>query len=156
MNRPTLSLLAALATLSCAAGSAQAQQVQNPGDIIVLRTVTPRIAYRPVPVEQDPVAVRATTFPANTFDPMMANVVSDLDLTNARGSVGVVTGTVGNTNATVAAVTQVLTSDLAGPVGRGNAGVMVPTAGLGGLGNTISTTITGAISPLVTALGAIK
>ncbi|WP_186028936.1 hypothetical protein [Burkholderia gladioli] len=156
MNRSTLSLLAALATLSCAAGSAQAQQVQNPGDIIVLRTVTPRIAYRPVPVEQDPVAVRATTFPANTFDPMMATVVSDLDLTNARGSVGVVTGTVGNTNATVAAVTQVLTSGLAGPIGRGNAGVMVPTAGLGGLGNTISTTITGAISPLVTALGAIK
>ncbi|WP_414439275.1 hypothetical protein [Burkholderia sp. 22PA0106] len=152
-----LAALGAAGAIVGAASTAHAQQApQNPGDLIVLRDVTPRIAYRPVPVDQDPVRVRATTFPANTFNPMMGTLASDLDLTNARGSLGIASGNVANTSATVAAVTQVLTADLAGPLGRGAGGVSIPTSGIATIGGTISTTITGAISPLVTALGAIK
>ena len=60
--------IAALFAL-CFAIDAQAQQVTNPGDIIVERTVTPRDAFVPVPRDQDPVAVRATTFPADSVNP---------------------------------------------------------------------------------------
>lgn len=139
---------------------ASAQQTPaNPGDLIVIRTVTPRIAYRPVPTDQDPVAVRATTFPANTFDPAMAAIASDVDLTNARGSAGVAAGGLAEstTTAAAAAVARVLTGDLNGPGTRGGiGGVTVPTGAVGGIGGTVSTAITGAISPLVGALGAIK
>jgi hypothetical protein len=55
-------LASALVLLTaCFADTAVAQQVVNPGDIVVERTVTPRDAFVPVPRDQDPVAVRATT-----------------------------------------------------------------------------------------------
>lgn len=142
------------ALLGLVATSAFAQQAANPGDIIVERDVTPRIAYRHVPKDQDPVLARATTFPANSFDPMMATLVSDADLTNAHGSSGVAPGGVLG-QAGVAAAVQVLTGTLAGPsITRGVTGAAAPTAG--GIGGMISTTVTGAVQPLTSALGAIK
>lgn len=133
--------------------NASAQQSVNPGDIIVERTVTPRIAYRPVPKDQDPVAVRATTFPASAFDPTMATVVSDLDLTNAHGSSGIAPNGFA-ANAGIAAVTQVLTGNIAS-----NGLAHGPTAGVAsasGIGGMIAGSVTNAVAPLTSALGALK
>ncbi|MFP3560948.1 hypothetical protein SB861_61740, partial [Paraburkholderia sp. SIMBA_049] len=75
--------------------------------IIVERTITPRDAFVPVPKSEDPVAVRATTFPGNSFDPAIAQLVGDTDLTNAHGSSGVAEGGVLGGSG-MRAVTQIL------------------------------------------------
>lgn len=143
-----------LALLGLVATSAFAQQVTNPGDIIVERDITPRIAYRSVPLDQDPVLVRATTFPANTFDPMMANVVSDLELTNAYGSSGIAPNGVASGNAGLAAVSQILTGSMPGGSINGGPGAMATPSG--GIGGMISSSVTGALIPVASALGALK
>ncbi len=125
----------------------------EPGDLIIERDVTPRIAYRPVPVKDDPVAVRVTTFPSSTFDPMMKDVASDLDLSGARGSSGVQGN--GSTSALAAALSSLGVGQSAqqrngAPLGAG------ATGGVTGIGPTISQTITGAMAPLTTGLGALK
>ncbi|CAG4907098.1 hypothetical protein [Paraburkholderia saeva] len=144
--------LAALLLGALAAGSATlacAQQVVNPGDIIVERQITPRIAYDNVPKSQDPVLVRATTFPANSFNPMMATAVSDADLTSAHGSTGLADGGVGA--AGLQAVTRILSGNTTGnnvALNNGNIGAPAP-----GIGGTISSSVSGALAPLSTALG---
>jgi hypothetical protein len=147
-------LPAALATLvallsACFAVDAAAQQTANPGDIIVERTVTPRDAFVPVPRDQDPIAVRATTFPANTFNPAIAQIVGDTDLTNAHGSSGVADGGVlGDTG--MQAVTQILSGKTTGSNVALNAGsIGMPGPGIGG---TITSSVTGALAPLSNAL----
>jgi hypothetical protein len=131
---------------------ATAQQVVNPGDIIIERDITPRSAFAEVPKSQDPVASRATTFPANTFDPTMAAVVSDTDLTNAHGSAGVAPNGANNASAAgMQALTSILTGRDTGsnvPLGAGGQA--------GGLGGMISSTMTNALAPLSAALGAAK
>ncbi|WP_043202217.1 hypothetical protein [Paraburkholderia acidipaludis] len=131
---------------------AMAQQVTNPGDIIVERDVTPRGAFDSVPRSQDPVLVRATTFPANTFNPTMAAVVSDAELTSAHGSTGVVAS---NTAGATAASMQVLTGVLSGRESGNN---MAMGAGVqaGGMGGSITSAVTGALAPISAALGAVK
>ncbi|KVN90273.1 hypothetical protein WJ69_12900 [Burkholderia ubonensis] len=160
MNHPLISLrhpalavvCAALAGTACGAARAQEQAV-NPGDVIVMRDVKPHIAYRNVPTAQDSVLSRATTFPANSFNPMMATVVSDLDLTNAHGSNGVAPGgMLGDIG--MQAVTRVLAGETGGgSVVRGAVGG-APT--LGGIGGTISNSVSGALAPLTNALGAAR
>jgi hypothetical protein len=148
-----VTLYVALAGSACAAAHAQ-EQTANPGDIFVIRDITPRIAYRHVPTDQDPVLVRATTFPANSFNPMMATMVSDLDLTNAHGSNGVASGGMLGGSAGMQAVTRMLTGDAAGGViARGSVGGASP---VGGIGSTISGSVTNALAPLTSALGAVK
>lgn len=143
---------AALLGLLAAGVSAGAQQTTNPGDIIVERAVNPRSAFVAVPKNEDPVMVRATTFPKNSFDPTISTLVSDTDLTNAHGSTGVAAGGVlGNNSAGVQAVTHLLVGSQTGgnvPLGAGGQ------VG-GGLGGTISSTVTGALAPLTNALGAL-
>ncbi|MDR3095502.1 MAG: hypothetical protein LBV73_00335 [Paraburkholderia sp.] len=131
-----------------------AQQVANPGDIIVERDITPRSAFASVPKSQDPVLVRATTFPKNTFDPTMATLVSDTDLTNAHGNSGVNTnGALAGQAAGVQAINRVLVGN---PAGSGAAlGAGGSAQAVGGLGGTISSTVTGALAPITSALGAI-
>ncbi|PCE27815.1 hypothetical protein BWP39_04725 [Paraburkholderia acidicola] len=144
---PVLQALLGIAAAS-GAGIAAAQQVVNPGDIIVEREITPRSAFAHVPRDQDPVAVRATTFPANTFDPMMAQVVSDADLTTARGSSGL--APIGAMGDSIQGVTRILSGNVAGgniPLGTGGAGL----AGAG-IGGTIAQSVTGALAPLSAAL----
>lgn len=134
-----------------------AQQAVNPGDIIVERTITPRDAFVPVPKTQDPVAVRATTFPANSFNPAVATIVGDTDLTNAHGSSGVAAGGVlGGTG--MQAVTQILSGKATGNnVALNSGGIGLPAPGIGG---TISSSVTGALAPLSNtltgALGGLK
>jgi hypothetical protein len=160
-RRRSRTLLQALATLATAlpvmagllaAADANAQQVTNPGDIIVIRTITPRDAFVPVPKDQDPVAVRATTFPANSFDPAIAQIVGDTDLTNAHGSSGVVAnGALGGSG--MQAVTQILTGRATGNNVALNAGAIgQPAAGIGG---TITSSVTGALMPMSNALNGV-
>lgn len=135
--------------------AAMAQQAVNPGDIIVERDVTPRGAFDSVPRNQDPVAVRATTFPKNSFDPAMAQLVTDTDLTNAHGSSGVNAGGVlGGNAAGVQAVTRLLAGNQAG--GNIPLGAAAQGGGAGGIGATISSAVTGALAPISNAMGALK
>ncbi|KVO82729.1 hypothetical protein WL21_07505 [Burkholderia ubonensis] len=145
-------LCAACAALACGTTRAQ-EQVANPGDIIAMRNITPRVAYHNVPTDQDSVLSRATTFPANSFNPMMATVVSDLDLTNAHGSNGVAPGgMLGDIG--MQAVTRVLVGDTGGgSIVRGAVGSASATGGIGG---TISGSVTGALAPVTSALGGAK
>ncbi|WP_322046231.1 hypothetical protein [Paraburkholderia sp. J67] len=138
------------ATLSAGIG---AQQVSNPGDIIVERDITPRSAFSAVPTSQDPVSVRATTFPKNSFDPAIAQLVTDTDLTNAHGSSGVNTGGVLNGSA---AGLQAVTRILAGSQTGSNVAMGGSAQSAGGIGATISSSVTGALAPLTGALGALK
>lgn len=159
---PLISLPAARASLlvllgAAFAADAMAQQGVDPGDIIVERTVTPRDAFVPVPKNQDPVAVRATTFPANSFNPAVAQIVGDTDLTNAHGSSGVADGGVlGDTG--MQAVTQILSGKATGNnVALNSGGIGLPAPGIGG---TITSSVTGSLAPLSNvltgALGGLK
>jgi hypothetical protein len=141
-------MLAALLS-ACFSINAAAQQSVNPGDIIVERTITPRDAFVPVPHDQNPVAVRATTFPANSFNPAIAQLVGDSDLTNAHGSSGVAQGGVlGGTG--MQAVTQILSGKATGNnVALNSGGIGMPGPGIGG---TITSSVTGALAPLSNAL----
>ncbi|WP_233850783.1 hypothetical protein [Paraburkholderia sp. HD33-4] len=143
-------LLASVIVTACFASQAYAEQVANPGDVIVERSVMPRDAFVSVPRDQDPVAVRATTFPANSFDPTIATLVGDTDLTNAHGSTGVAEGgALGGTG--MQAVTQILSGKATGntiPLNAG--GIGGPAAGVGG---TVSSSVTGALAPLSNVLG---
>jgi hypothetical protein len=145
-------MCAALVGMACDAAFAQAQ-TENPGDINVIRDITPRVAYHNVPKDQDPVLLRVTTFPSNTFNPMMETMVSDVDLTNAHGSNGIAPdGMLGG--AGMQAITRVLAGDAArGAIVHGAIG-NAPASG--GIGGTISSSITNAIVPLTSALGAAK
>jgi hypothetical protein len=131
-----------------------AQQNGNPGNIIVESTVTPRDAFNPVPKSADPVAVSATTFPATTFNPTMAAVVSDLDLTNAHGSSGVSTAGINGSEAGLQAVTKILSGSTTGNNVAVGANAL-PQQGVG-VGGQISMSVTGALAPLGSALGALK
>jgi hypothetical protein len=140
--------VATVAALMLISAPAHAQQ-SNPGDIVLMRAVEPRIAYDSVPKDQQPVIARATTFPANSFNPAMAQLVSDTDLTNARGSSGVATNGV-LVNSGMQAVTQILSGSATGNnMALKSSGVGAPVAGIG---NTVSTTVTGALAPLGGAL----
>lgn len=151
LSTPLPAILATLVALlaTCFTVGAAAQQTVNPGDIIVERTVTPRDAFVPVPRDQDPVAVRATTFPANSFNPAIAQLVGDTDLTNAHGSSGVADGGVlGGTG--MQAVTQILSGKATGNnIALNAGGIGMPGPGIGG---TITSSVTGALAPLSSAL----
>jgi hypothetical protein len=145
-------LLAAALTGACAAFiscAAHAQQIANPGDIVLEREVAPRNAFVSVPRNQEPVLSSATTFPANSFNPAMAQLASDADLTNARGSTGLSSaGVLAGTG--MQAVTRILSGNTTGNNVALGAGIGQPAAGIGG---TISSSVTGALAPLSSALG---
>jgi hypothetical protein len=124
-------------------------QVVNPGDIVIERQITPRIAYDAVPKSDDPVTSRVSTFPANTFNPTMTQLASDADLTNAHGSAGLDTSAAGG--AGLQAVTRILSGTTTNNnVALNSGGIGQPAPGIGG---TISQSVTGALAPLSTALG---
>lgn len=159
---PLISLPVARASLlvllsAAFATDAMAQQGVDPGDIIVERTVTSRDAFVPVPKNQDPVAVRTTTFPANSFNAAVAQIVGDTDLTNAHGCSGVADGGVlGGTG--MQAVTQILSGKATGNnVALNSDGIGLPAPGIGG---TITSSVTGSLAPLSNvltgALGGLK
>ncbi|CAB3753255.1 hypothetical protein [Paraburkholderia humisilvae] len=145
---PVLLALTAVhaAFIPCAA---HAQQATNPGDIVLEREVAPRDAFDSVPRSQEPVLSSATTFPANSFNPAMAQLASDSDLTNARGSTGV-NSPGGLAGTGMQAVTRILSGNTTGNnVALGAGGIGQPAPGIGG---TISSSVTGSLMPLSNAL----
>jgi hypothetical protein len=141
---------------SAAAQSAIAQASGNPGDIIVERNVMPRDAFKAIPRDENPVAVRATTFPAPAFDATVGSLVSDADLTQVHGSQGV-TGTTAGGAASLQALATLLGGSATGSkVAMGPGGIAPATKGIGG---AITTSITGALAPLsggIAGLGGLK
>jgi hypothetical protein len=140
-----------------AASSVLAQRSSTPGDIIIERDVMPRDAFRAVPRDQNPVAVRATTFPAPAFDSTVGALVSDADLTQAHGSQGVANMGATGGAASLQALTKLLGGSATGSnVAIGAGGIAPSTTGIGG---TISMSVTGALAPLsagLAGLGGLK
>ncbi|WP_454727537.1 MULTISPECIES: hypothetical protein [Cupriavidus] len=71
--------VAALAPLCAIAGA---------GDIVVLRSVEPRIAYRGIPQGDMPIAAAVEPFPSQRFQQSAAAVVSDLTDSDLAAAVG--------------------------------------------------------------------
>ncbi|WP_206952975.1 hypothetical protein [Trinickia acidisoli] len=138
------------AALAAAAPGAFAQSSGDPGDIIVEREVMPRDAFQALPRDENPVAVRATTFPAPAFDSALGTLVSDADLTQAHGSQGVSNAGTSGSTASLQALTKILGGSSTGSnVAMGPGGLAPTTTGVGG---TISMSVTGALAPLSSAL----
>ena len=100
--------------------------------LIVTRTVQPRIAYRGLPRDQNPVHTQATVFPAQVFHRTLDGVLGQLGTAVVMGTSqtalqGGIAGTVGGIGGA------------GGPIGRA-------TGGLAG-------TITGALLPVLGAVG---
>ncbi|TKR30151.1 hypothetical protein FCE95_08370 [Luteimonas gilva] len=157
MRRPNTTLVlracAALigALLAPFASAQQAPAQEDPG-FVIARTVNPRIAYRGIPTEDNPIKVRATTFPAHIFhgtlDNALGDALGDNELNGATGSGGLVlkaTRDMLGTSAPIGAAGMGMAGVSAGggtPLGMGatvGGSVRGATEGLGG-------TITGALS----------
>ncbi|HEV3425672.1 MAG TPA: hypothetical protein VG105_18190 [Paraburkholderia sp.] len=153
IRSPRAALLSVLVGVFAAgaATSATAQQAQ-PGNLVIERDITPRDAFVPVPKDQDPIAVQVQTFPAATFDTALGAMASDLDLNTAHGSSGVA----GNSFMAPIVGANGLTHMLGGtgnsiPVGAG-----ASLGGAGGIGSSIAQSVSGALAPLGSAMGAMK
>jgi hypothetical protein len=132
--------------------SAGAQQVTQPGNLIIERDITPRDAFVPVPKSQDPIAVQVQTFPSAAFDGAVGSMASDLDLNGAHGTSGIA----GNGFMPALVGAGGIQHMLAGngnsiPVGAG-----ASFGGAGGIGGTIAQSVNSALAPLGAALGAMK
>lgn len=159
--RAGLCLVCVLCALPCAAAeetsaatptqATPASAVPDP-EVVITRRVQPRVAYRGVPLEANPVANRAAVFPRQVFHGAIDNVVgllaADEEL-DARPATGLqpqlVAGTVDAATAPVHAL-------LAGP--RAAAGAATPLGGAARVDGTVSgatadlgSIITGALTP---------
>ncbi|QQP94823.1 hypothetical protein [Lysobacter enzymogenes] len=152
---------AALAIAVAAAPGAHAAEPGPDPSVIVARTVYPRIAYRALPVQDNPVRTEATTFPGRVFhatlDRSLAPLLDDAALgQHGSGGIGVA--------AAAGAVTGLLVPSAG--VGAGNAfGGPAASAPLGasasvggavigataGLGDTISGAVMQAAMPSAVA-----
>lgn len=152
-RRPCAALLSALLGVLAAGAvtSAAAQQLTQPGNLVIERDITPRDAFVPVPRSQDPIAVQVETFPRATFDGAIGTMASDLDLNGAHGTTGI-TGN-GFMPSLVGAngIEHMLAGNNNVPVGAG-----ASFGGAGGIGSSIAQSVSGALAPLGAALGAMK
>lgn len=148
---PAIRLALAASLAACAAASAVAGQ-PNPGDIVVIRQITPRSAFDTVPKNEDPIATKVETFPKLAFDATVATLMSDVDLAHAHGSGGLAaTAAVGN------AVGGATLGMLLGGASAGARLSIGPgTATQTGVGGAVMTSVTSALAPLSTAFGALK
>jgi hypothetical protein len=156
-SKPRLAQAALVPSIACAlavaAPSAQAQTNDRSGDIVVERQVMPRDAFKALPRDENPIAVRATTFPAPAFDATVGTLVSDADLTQAHGSQGIAGNGAGGTTASLQTLTKLLGGSATGSnVAMGPGGLAPTTTGVGG---TISMSVTGALAPLSSALSGV-
>ncbi len=139
-----------VALLAAASPNGFAQQSSSPGDIVVEREVMPRDAFRALPRDENPIAVKATTFPAPAFDSTVGALVSDADLTQMHGSQGIAGAGTGGSTASLQALTKILGGSATGSnVAMGPGGIAPATTGVGG---TVSLSVTGALAPLGSAL----
>lgn len=166
-TRACMALLGAL--LAPAAFAQQAAQQEDPG-FVVARTVMPRIAYRGVPLEDNPIHTRATVFPARVFHSTLNNALDnalggngqalgDGELSAATGSGGIVMDATRNMLVpdaqTGAAGLGLMGTGAAGgaPLGMGasvGGSIRGATEGLGG---TITGALSSALQPTAGAAG---
>lgn len=159
-TRARMALLGAL--LAPVAFAQQAAQQEDPG-FVVARTVMPRIAYREVPLEDNPIHTRATVFPARVFhgtlDNALDNALGDNELNAATGSGGIVMdatrGMLVSDAQTGGAGLGLLGAGAAGgaPLGMGasvGGSIRGATEGLGG---TITGALSSALQPTAAAAG---
>jgi len=132
--------------------SATAQQLSQPGNLVIERDITPRDAFVPVPKSQDPIAVQVQTFPRATFDRAIGTMASDLDLNGAHGTAGIS----GNGYMPVLVGANGITHMLAGNGNNVPVGAGASFGGAGGIGSSIAQSVNGALAPLGAALGAMK
>lgn len=169
-NRPlrtaTAMWLSALTALAVYGSTARAQQapaaddsgasVEDP-NMIIARTVQPRIAYRGIATEDNPVQVRATMFPAQIFhgtlNGTLDRLLGDGEL-NQRGSSGLALN----------AATQALTGPALGgnallgpsatggpPIGSSASAGGAVGAATAGLGDLITNSVMQAVAPTAPA-----
>ena len=130
--------VAAAAVLVLLTPGLAAQEISGaaPADpsMVIARTVEPRIAYRGIPIQQNPIHTEATLFPSRAFDAAIDGTLGELlgdDALGARGSAGVHSG---------AAVVSAITGELGPLGGAGSFGLgqsagaspVSPGAGVGG------------------------
>ncbi|MGH8083694.1 MAG: hypothetical protein ACREPV_00255 [Lysobacter sp.] len=125
---------------------------KDPG-MVIARTVNPRIAYRGIPTEENPIHSEATLFPARTFHAAIEGITGQLlgdDALGARGSAGVHAGA-----ATDAAMRRVFAGE-ASPLGPGlgaRAAGMGASGVVGGPGAMGGTAVGGAVGRAVGGSG---
>ncbi|MEH6418251.1 hypothetical protein [Pseudomonas sp. CGJS7] len=137
----------------CAAGlstgelRAQSPEPSEPADpsIVIARTVHPRIAYRALPAQDNPVRTEATAFPGRVFhgtlERSLAPVLGDAEL-DQHGSSGL----------SPTAATQALTGLLVPTAGNTGAGAMLgPSASAPPMGPTAS--VGGAVTAATAGIG---
>jgi len=164
-TRACMALLGAM--LAPAAFAQQATEQEDPG-FVVARTVMPRIAYRGVPLEDNPIHTRATVFPARVFHSTLNNaldnalgthgqVLGDSELGAATGSGGIVMEATRNMlvpDAGGAGIGLMGTGAAGGaPLGMGasvGGSIRGATEGLGG---TITGALSSALQPAAGAAG---
>ncbi|AXL51612.1 hypothetical protein DSC91_004350 [Paraburkholderia caffeinilytica] len=152
-RRPCAALLSALLGVLAAGAvtSAAAQQLTQPGNLVVERDITPRDAFVPVPKSQDPIAVQVQTFPRQTFDAAIGTMASDLDLNGAHGTTGISSNGFMPSLVGANGIEHMLAGNNNVPVGA-----VASFGGAGGIGSSVAQSVSSALAPLGAALGAMK
>lgn len=137
---PAQTALAAALLALLAGGASITAAWADPGDVVIERQIGPRIAYRGIPIPENPISTRVEAFPTKPFNQAMASVrnASDAELL-VRSSVGITGGD----------ISRALTDGLSA---NGNMGVGSPpnsglTAG-SAIGGSLANTVMGATGSL--------
>ncbi len=134
-----------------------ATPVENPG-MVVARTVNPRIAYRGVPTEENPIHTEATLFPARTFHAALDGTIGELlgdEALGARGSAGIHAGVVaGSVGAATQSAIGLVFLGGSGPLGS-NMGAGATSIGPGAaVGGAVGRAVSGGTAGFGSLIGA--
>lgn len=146
---PALCCLVCTPVMPLQAQEADGEQAADP-TVVVMRTVHPRIAYRGVPREDNPVQAQATTFPGRVFqgamDTVIGSLVGDSEL-DRYGAAGPATGAM---LPMLERGTAPLGSAVTGAVGGAPLGAAASTGGaIGGATRNLGPLVGGALAPMV-------
>lgn len=147
-----LAPLTAALTLATPVQAAQGDpEIAPDPTLVIARTVEPRIAYRGVPREDNPIRSQATTFPSAVFHGAIGGIVDELAEDSALAERGAANGAL----LAIAPVLESNPSDTAlGTPPAGSAivplGPADPTS-LGGTMRGVANTVTGALAPMLNA-----
>lgn len=152
---------AALA-FACAAAVPGARAADPGADttVVIARTVHPRIAYRALPAQDNPVRTEATTFPGQVFhatlDRSLAPLLDDAALgQHGSGGIGVGAATDAVTGLLVSGAGLGAGNPLGGPAASAPLGASASVGGAvvgatAGLGDTITGAVMQAVMPAAT------
>lgn len=151
LHRPRLFALAAPAaalTLALPVQAAEADpQIAPDPKLVIARTVEPRIAYRGVPREDNPVRSQATTFPSSVFHGAIGGTVDELADDRVLAERGTAVGALDAIAPFLesSAPDAALGAHATVPLGPANP------ASLGGTMRGVAHTVTGALAPMLNA-----